>query len=115
MFEAGRSIWTSKGEALEVAKRDFIEILKHLEQLALADKEFFGGDSFGYVDILAIALASWFYALEKFGGFKLEDHCPKLSAWIKRCFQRDSVSKVIPDPEKIYEFVIMLRKMRGIE
>ena len=115
VFDAGRNIWTSKGEGLEVAKRDFIEILKQLEDLALADKEYFGGDAFGYVDILAIALTSWFYAYEKFGGFKVEDHCPKLSAWIKRCIQRDSVSRAVPDPEKIYEFVGILRKMQGVE
>ncbi|PON97810.1 S-crystallin [Trema orientale] len=115
VFDAGKNIWTSRGEALEVAKTDFIEILKQLEELALADKEYFGGDIFGYVDILAIALTSWFYAYEKFGGFKVEDHCPKLSAWIKRCNKRDTIARVIPDPERIYEFVGMLRKMHGIE
>ncbi|KAF4360178.1 hypothetical protein F8388_000047 [Cannabis sativa] len=117
VFEAGRKIWTGQtDEVVEVAKKDFIEILKQLEELALADKAFFGGESFGYVDILAVALTSWFYTFEQFGGFKVEDHCPKLSAWINRCYQRDTVSKVSPDPIKIYEFVAMLRKkMLGIE
>ncbi|XP_062096308.1 glutathione S-transferase 3-like [Humulus lupulus] len=115
VFDAGRNIWSGQGEAVEVAKKEFIEILKQLEELALADKPFFGGDSFGYVDILAIALTSWFYTFEQYGGFKVEDHCPKLSAWIKRCYQRDTVSKVSPDPVKIYEFAAMLRKMQGIE
>ena len=67
VFEAGRNIWTNKGEALEVAKRDFIKALKQLEG-ALGEKNFFGGDAFGFVDIIGIALSSWFVAYEKFGG-----------------------------------------------
>lgn len=114
VFEAGREIWTSEGEAKEVAKKDFIEILKQLEG-ALGDKSFYGGDAFGFVDIIAIGLTSRFVAYEKIGGFKVEDHCPKFSAWMKRCMQRETVAKVLPDPEKIYEFVITLRNMHGIE
>ncbi|KAM3712983.1 hypothetical protein ACJW31_01G220200 [Castanea mollissima] len=79
------------------------------------DKSFYGGDAFGFADIIAIGLTSWFVAYEKFGGFKVEDHCPKFSAWMKRCMQRETVAKVLPDPEKIYEFVITLRNMHGIE
>jgi glutathione S-transferase len=29
--------------------------------------------------------------------------------------QRESVAKVLPDPEKVYDFVVMFRKMQGIE
>ena len=105
---------TSEGEAKEVAKKDFIEILKQLEG-ALGDKSFYGGDASGFVDIIAIGLTSWFVAYEKFGGFKVEDQSPKFSVWMKRCIQRETVAKFLPDPEKIYEFVITLRKMRGIE
>lgn len=114
VFEAGREICTSEGEAKEVAKKDFLEILKQLEG-ALGDKSFYGGDAFGFVDIIAIGLTSWFVSYEKFGGFKVEDRCPKFSAWMKRCMQRETVAKVLPDSEKIYEFVITLRKMHGIE
>ncbi|KAA8547654.1 hypothetical protein F0562_004083 [Nyssa sinensis] len=114
VFDAGNKIWKTKGEQLEVAKKDFIEILKQLEG-ALGQKDYFGADSFGFVDIIAIPFTSWFYAYEKYGSFKVEDHCPKLSAWMKRCMERESVAKLLPDPEKVYEFVIMFRKMNGIE
>ncbi|KAK9281373.1 hypothetical protein L1049_004273 [Liquidambar formosana] len=113
VFDAGCNIWRSKGEEQEAAK-DFIEILKQLEG-ALGEDDFFGGDSFGFVDVILIGLASWFYAYEKLGGFKVEDQCPKFSAWMKKCMQRESVAKVLPDPEKIYEFVTMMKKMHGIE
>lgn len=88
--------------------------MKELEG-ALGEKDFFGGDAFGFVDILAIAITSWFLAFEKCGGFKVDDHRPKFSAWVKRCMKRNSVAKVLPDPEKIYEFVLGLKKMNGIE
>ncbi|RVW15352.1 Glutathione S-transferase U19 [Vitis vinifera] len=114
IFEGGAKIWGSKGEALEVGKKDFIEILKQLEG-TLGEKDFFCGDNFGFVDILLIPLTTWFYAYEKFGGFKVEDECPKFSVWVKRCMQRESVAKALPEPEKVYEAVVMLRKMNGIE
>lgn len=114
VFDGGNAIWRSKGEELEVAKKSFIEIVKQLEG-ALGEQDYFGGESFGFVDIILIPLTSWFYAYEKFGSFKLEDHCPKFSAWMERCAQRESVSKLLPDPEKVHEFIIMMRKMHGIE
>ncbi|KAK7385654.1 hypothetical protein VNO78_31419 [Psophocarpus tetragonolobus] len=114
VFEAGRNIWASNGEEREVATRDFIEVLKHLEE-ALGDKDYFGGDAFGYVDIIAIPHSAWFLAYEKLGAFKVEDHAPKISAWIKKCLQRESVAKVLPDPEKVYQFVLYFRKMSGLD
>ncbi|KAG7986315.1 hypothetical protein I3843_03G073500 [Carya illinoinensis] len=102
VYEAGGRIWRSNGEAQEAGKEEFIQ-------------DYFGGECFAFIDIIAIALTSWFVAYEKIAGFKVEDHCPKFSAWIKRCLQRQSVAKVLPDPEEIYEFVLTLRKMQGIE
>ncbi|XP_052295878.1 probable glutathione S-transferase [Citrus sinensis] len=103
-----------KPRARSPAKNEFVEILKQLEG-ALGEKDFFGGDSFGFVDVIAIPLTCWFYAVEEFGGFKVENECPKFSAWMNKCMQRDTVARILPDPEKVYEFVIMLRNMFGIE
>ncbi|XP_027333381.1 glutathione S-transferase U19-like [Abrus precatorius] len=114
VFDTGRNIWGSNGEEREVATRDFIEVLKHLEE-ALGEKKYFGGDSFGYVDIIAIGHSAWFLAYERLGGFKVENHSPKISAWIKRCLQRQSVAKVLPDPEKVYQFILHFRKMEGLD
>ncbi|KAG6736828.1 hypothetical protein POTOM_060275 [Populus tomentosa] len=86
LFDATCTVWKSTGEAMGAAKKDFIEVLK-----------------------------VWFYASEKFGNFTVESECPKLSAWIKRSMQRKSVAKALPDPEKVYGFVVMFRKMQGIE
>lgn len=115
VFSGGRDIWLAKGEEqVEAAKKEFIEILKVLEG-ALGDKDYFGGDTFGYVDVITIPLTCWFLAYEKYGGFKVVDHTPKLSAWIKRCLERESVAKVIAPPENICGCVAFLRKASGLE
>ncbi|XP_077221200.1 putative glutathione S-transferase parC [Tasmannia lanceolata] len=114
LFDAGSKIWKSKGEAQEVAKKEFIEIVKTLEG-ALGEKDFFGGESFGFVDIVAIPFTSWFYAYEQCGSFKMEEECPLFVAWMKRCLERETVSKTLPDPAKVSEFVCMMKKMFGIE
>ncbi|KAL7094277.1 hypothetical protein ACP275_11G093100 [Erythranthe tilingii] len=114
VFDAGCTIWKTKGEELEVAKKEFIDILKKLEG-AMGDHDYFGGDEFGFVDIVLIGLSSWFFAYEKYGGFEVEIECPKIGAWIKKCKERESVAKAMPNPQQVYEFVGMLRKMHGIE
>ncbi|XP_028768751.1 glutathione S-transferase 3-like [Neltuma alba] len=113
VFETGKGIWLSKGaEEREAAVKNLIEVVKNLEG-ALGDKDFFGGDAFGYVDIIAMGPASWFYAYEEIGGFKLEDHCPKFSSWMQRCLQRPSIAKTYPDPEKVHQLVVKLSEIMG--
>nr|GMD38310.1 probable glutathione S-transferase [Ipomoea batatas]GME10824.1 probable glutathione S-transferase [Ipomoea batatas] len=106
-------IWATKGGEQEASKK-LIECLKVLEG-ALGDKPYFGGKSFGFVDIALIGYNSWFYTYETFGGFNLKEECPNLIAWGKRCMEKESVFKTLPDSNKIYEFVKSLRKMHGIE
>ncbi|CAI0440776.1 unnamed protein product [Linum tenue] len=69
----------------------------------------------GYVDVTMIPFYSWFHTFEVSGNFSIESHCPKLVAWAKRCMQHESVSKTLPEPEKIYEFVLQMKKRLGIE
>ncbi|WZZ67116.1 hypothetical protein YC2023_078486 [Brassica napus] len=114
MYEAQRKVYATKGEEQETGKKEFIEILKTLET-ELGDKPYFGGDDFGYVDIGLIGFYTWFPGYEKFGNFSIEAECPKLIAWAKRCMQRESVAKSLPDPEKVVEFMAMLRKRFGVE
>lgn len=114
MFDAGANIWKSKGEELEAAKKEFIDILKKLEG-AMGGKDYFGGEKFGYLDIVLIGLTSWFGAYEKYGQFEVEAECPKIGAWIKRCKEKETVVKSLPDSEKVCEFVALVRKMHGIE
>ena len=103
-----------KTQVQEAAKKEFLDTMR-LFEAELGDKPYFGGESFGYVDIALVAFYSWFYAYEKFGNFSIEAECPKLIAWAKRCMKKESVFKSLPDEKKIYEFVIQLRKTFGVE
>nr|XP_043606843.1 probable glutathione S-transferase [Erigeron canadensis] len=115
VFSAGRGIWMGKEEEqVEESKKEFLDALMYLDG-TLGDKDYFSGDSFGMVDILLIGLTSWFSAFEKYGNFKVEDHYPKLSAWIKRCYARQTVSESIIDSDKVCDLVAMVRQMNGLE
>ncbi|XP_034213854.1 probable glutathione S-transferase [Prunus dulcis] len=103
--DARKKLWSTKGEELEEAKKEFIDILKQLEG-ELGDKPYFGGESFGFLDIALITSYNWFYAFETLGNFSTEAECPKLIEWAKRCMQRESVSKSLADPKKVYEFLL---------
>ncbi|KAI9074255.1 hypothetical protein K1719_043820 [Acacia pycnantha] len=112
--DAASRVWTKKGEELEAAKKDFIAALKQLEEV-LGDKPYFGGKVFGYVDLALIPFYSWFFAYETCGSFKTEEHCPKFVAWAKRCMKRDTVAKSLADPKQVYEVVLVLRKVFGVD
>ncbi|XWS10253.1 hypothetical protein CRYUN_Cryun39dG0059500 [Craigia yunnanensis] len=114
IYDIGRKIWTTKGEEQEAATKEFIESLKLLEA-ELGDKPYFAGENLGYLDVVLVPFYSWFYAYEKCGNFSIEEECPKLIAWAKRCLQKESVSKSLPDQEKVYGFVLQLKKVFGIE
>ncbi|XP_016515111.1 putative glutathione S-transferase parC [Nicotiana tabacum] len=115
LYDYGRKIWATKREELKEAKKELIDPLKLLELEVLGDKPYFGGENFGFVDIALIGFYCWFYTYENFANFSIEAECPKLAAWGKRCMQRESVSKSLPDPHKIYEVLLEFRKNYGVE
>ena len=105
VYHASKRVWISKGDEKEVAKKDFLESLKQLEEF-LGDKPYFGGDTFGFVDVALIPFYCWFYTYETFGNFKVEGEYPKLISWAKRCMQKESVSETLADEREVYEAVL---------
>ncbi|XP_059437203.1 probable glutathione S-transferase [Corylus avellana] len=115
VYESSRSLWTEKGEEqLEAARKDFLESFKTLEG-ELGEKPYFGGETFGFVDIVLISFYSWFYVYETFGKLSMEAEFPKIIEWAKRCLQKKSVAKSLPDEKKVYERVLDLRKIFHLE
>lgn len=113
MYEPGRDIWQTKGEEQEAAKKVLIDALKLLEG-ELGEKAYFGGDNFGFVDVSLVPFYCWFHTYEQQGNFSIEEHCPKLVEWGKRCMKRESVSKSLADPYKLYDFVLLMKKHYNI-
>ncbi|KAF9588990.1 hypothetical protein IFM89_017669 [Coptis chinensis] len=112
VYVSGKRIRITKGEEQEAAKKEFIESLKLLEN-ELGDMPYFGGEILGYLDVVLVPFYSWFYTYETYGKFKAE--CPKLVAWAKRCMENESVSKSLPEQERVYGFDLKLKKVYGIE
>ncbi|CAL9016754.1 unnamed protein product [Prunus brigantina] len=73
------------------------------------------GSPISFAETVCFLVFAWFYAFETCGNFSVEAECPKLIAWAKRCMQKDSVCKTLPDHKKVYEFVIGMKKMLGME
>ncbi|URE32765.1 glutathione s-transferase [Musa troglodytarum] len=115
IFECGTKLWMLKKEAQGEAKKEFTEGLKLLEG-ELGEKKYFGGDTFGFVDVALVPLMAWFRTYESFGSFSAETEAPKLVAWGKRCMERESVAMSLPDPGKVYEIFecgLKLWKLEG--
>ncbi|XP_042479339.1 probable glutathione S-transferase parA [Macadamia integrifolia] len=111
----GRRSWAAKGEEQESGKKELLEVLKVIEE-ELGDKPYFNGETFGFVDLSFVPFTAWFYTYEKVGNFSMEAEFPKLVAWGKRCMERESVSKSLPDPHMIYDFAMGRRKkILGLE
>ncbi|KAI3857079.1 hypothetical protein MKW92_036625 [Papaver armeniacum] len=113
IYDSGKKIWASKGEDQENAKKEFIEILKVLEG-ELGEKPYFGGDKIGFVDVALVPFYTWFYTYEKCGKFSIEEECPKIVSWAKKCLEIESVSQSLSDSGKVYEFVSSYQKKLGI-
>ncbi|XP_057796066.1 glutathione S-transferase U19-like [Salvia miltiorrhiza] len=113
LYDAQRWIWCAKGEEQEVKKKEFFEILKQLES-ELGEKPFFGGERFGFVDVALITYTPWFQTYETCGNLSMEQHCPKLIAWLKRCSHKDTVSKSLSDPNKVYHYFLTLKERLGV-
>ncbi|XP_058071499.1 glutathione S-transferase 3-like [Magnolia sinica] len=109
IYPSASGILRNKGEAQEASKKEFIECLKLLEG-KLKEKPFFGNDTFGLVDIILIPFSSWFDLFKTYGYFNVEEECLTLMRWVKSCLERESVSKTLPDPHKLYDFVESMRK-----
>lgn len=112
LYECAKKIWMTKGDDQQVAKSEFIENLKILE-MQLGEKPYLIGETFGYADIAMVTFSCLFYTVEMIGNMSIEKECPKLDPWVQRCKQRESVSKSLHDPHKLYEFVLELLNKQG--
>ncbi|CAL4940278.1 unnamed protein product [Urochloa decumbens] len=71
-------------------------------------KDYFGGDSVGYLDIALVSHVGWVKAVEKMAGVSLLDRAkvPNLVAWADRLCAHPAVADAIPDADKFVEFSV---------
>ena len=115
VYDCGTRLWKLKGEPQQQAREEMLEILKTLES-ELGEKEFFGGEhGFGFVDAAFAPFTAWLESYEKYGEFKVAEVAPGIEAWAKRVGKRESVAKSLYAPDKVYEFIGVVKKKYGIE
>ncbi|KAI3774641.1 hypothetical protein L1987_49200 [Smallanthus sonchifolius] len=104
-YDCLKKISITEGEERQKAVEEFLEFLKVLER-ELGEKPYFNGESFGFVDMALICYYSNIIACETLANFSVEKHCPKLALWATQCMKRESVSKTLADPNKIYDLMM---------
>ncbi|KAJ0082254.1 hypothetical protein Patl1_12325 [Pistacia atlantica] len=114
VFEAGRKTWRTRDENQEEAKREFVKILNRLED-ELGEKPFFGGETVGFVDICLVPHYCYFHTYEILSGLSIEKERPKYMAWVKRCLQKGSISKTLPDRKNALGLQTKTRRRRRRE
>ncbi|XP_059661340.1 probable glutathione S-transferase [Cornus florida] len=114
IYSNSRTLVFTKGETQEAGKKDLIECFKVLEA-ELGDKTYFGGETFGIVDIALVPFYNWFHLYETCGNFSFEEECPKIVAWGKKCMEKESVSKALPDQYKVFDFFMEMAKKFGAQ
>lgn len=97
------------------AIKEVVESLKILEEKALGDKKFFGGNNIGMVDIANGWLCQWFEGLEDMRGIKVIEPStlPRLSAWVENFKQVPVIQENLPDYGKLLAHLKAVREKRA--
>ncbi|KAJ1693407.1 hypothetical protein LUZ63_010105 [Rhynchospora breviuscula] len=101
---------TKESEETEVEAEKLTAALQSLEeafQKCSKGKIFFGGDDIGYLDIAFGSHLAWIKAVEKIVEIKFLDKkkIPSLVAWSERFCAHGAVKEVMPEADKLVEFI----------
>ncbi|OAY55451.1 probable glutathione S-transferase [Manihot esculenta] len=113
--DKGPSAWRvyrTSGEEQEKAVKESLEMLKTIEEHALGEKKYFGGDKIGMVDIACGGIAYWLGLIEEVAGIKLlEPHkFPKLHAWTKNFIEVPIIKDNLPNRDDMLVFFKQARE-----
>ncbi|KAH7835828.1 hypothetical protein Vadar_030246 [Vaccinium darrowii] len=99
----------AKAAALEQVKEDMV-LLEDAFTKCGKGKDFFGGDTIGYLDIAFGSFLGWVRMTEKMADIKLIDEAktPGLFGWAERFGSNAAVKDVIPETDKLVELVKMM-------
>ncbi|KAJ0984676.1 hypothetical protein J5N97_003032 [Dioscorea zingiberensis] len=93
----------NSGEELKKAVKEAQEVLKTLEK-ALEGKKFFGGETIGYLDIVAGWMPCWLRMFEEIVEVTVVDAktLPLMNAWFDNFLKVEVVKRSLPPKDKLY-------------
>lgn len=103
-------------EAKTVIAEQLVPVLQQLEEAfekCSKGKDFFGGDTIGYLDIALGCYWGHIQAQEKMAGISFLDEAkvPRLVGWAQRFCSHAAVVGVMPEIDKLVEFNKMIQAM----
>ncbi|KAJ1422018.1 Thioredoxin-like superfamily [Sesbania bispinosa] len=109
LFSIGAKALFGKGTRMEDGKIAFDEFVKLLEN-ELEGKDFFGGDTIGYLDIAAIIIPILFGRVQEVLGMELvsQDKFPNIFKWIEKLNKIDVFNQTYP-PKDVHMVYIRAR------
>lgn len=97
------------------AAAEVIAVLETFEGV-LGEKEFFGGEKVGLVDVTLGGFIGWLRASEAMCGVRTIDpaRTPLVAAWAERFGALEGVREIVPDVPRLVEYNLMKRARRGL-
>ena len=97
---------SNTGEEQEKATKETLEVLKIIEEEALGDEKFFGGEDIGLLDLVLGWFAHWFDIIEELVGVKVLDasKLPRLHAWTENFKEVPVIKENLPDRSKLLAY-----------
>ncbi|XVE78027.1 hypothetical protein DITRI_Ditri13aG0111200 [Diplodiscus trichospermus] len=107
------SFFIGVGEEHKKAAKEAKEMLKILEEEALGEKKYFGGDEIGMVDLAIGWMAASFVVIEEIVDVKILDaeSFPRLHAWIQNFRAHPVIKNNLPDHDKLLFSYTQKRQM----
>ncbi|XP_060179639.1 probable glutathione S-transferase [Lycium barbarum] len=103
------TMYYTTGEKQEKAIKETIEMLKIIEEQAFGDQEknFFGGEKIGIVDMAFGIIPHWLEVIEDIVGVKLlEPHSfPRLLNWVQNFKEEQVIKENLPNRDNMFVFL----------
>ncbi|KAI9085864.1 hypothetical protein K1719_032278 [Acacia pycnantha] len=104
---------TQGGEELEKATDEAKQVLKILEEEALGERKYFGGNEIGLIDLVIGWIALSFGEIEEAVGVKVINGCdfPGLLAWIQNFREHPAIKANLPKHDELLAYYKQKREI----
>ncbi|CAA0828310.1 Glutathione S-transferase U8 [Striga hermonthica] len=106
------SLLVTTDENKEERTKEVLDTLKIIQDQALGDNKFFGGDKIGLVDLSFVWVAHWLEVIQELGGLHVfgPKALPKLHQWTIDFKQEPAIKENLPDNNVLFVHFGKLKK-----